>query len=33
MDELEFNIDTVSNTDANLEVEGYQEQVEDIQSR
>ena len=33
MDELEFNIDTVSNTDANLEVEGYQEQVEDVQSR
>ena len=27
MDELEFNIDPVSNTDANLEVEGYQEQV------
>ena len=33
MDELEFNIDPVSNTDANLEVEGYEEQIEDIQSR
>ena len=33
MDELEFNIDPVSNTDANLEVEGYQEQIEDIQNR
>ena len=33
MDELEFNADTASNTDTNLEVEGYQEQIEDIQSR
>ena len=33
MDELEFNIDPVSNTDANLEVEGYEEQIEDIQNR
>ena len=31
MDELEFNADTVSNTDANLEIEGYEAEVEAIQ--
>ena len=31
MDELEFNADTVSNADANLETEGYEAEVEAIQ--
>ena len=33
MDELELNLDTVSNVDANLEVEGAEAQIEDIQNR
>ena len=33
MDELELNIDTVSSADANLEVEGAEAQIEDIQNR
>ena len=31
MDELEFNADAISNADANLEIEGYKDQVEAIQ--
>ena len=33
MDELELNLDTVSDADANLEVEGAEAQIEDIQNR
>ena len=33
MDELELNLDTVSDADANLEVEGAEAHIEDIQNR